>query len=162
MHILCKLLILVVHSNTVPHTGTAVFVGQFVKNAIASQNDKVVIFRNFECFNIRFAYNNIWIATAKFKFCFRIAESPWYRKTTRKYSDRSNDVICILVLSFLLSCGSWRHYASFFGVLAETLSCSCGLIDLPSSCKNSLIFIWIRRLVILTQWLNYCASVAWH
>lgn len=76
MHILCKLLILVVHSNTVPHTGTAVFVGQLVKNAIASQNDKVVILRNFECFNIRFAYNNIWIATAKFKFCFRIAESP--------------------------------------------------------------------------------------
>lgn len=76
MYILSKFLVFIVHGYTIPDTDAAVFIGELIENTIASQNNKVMIFCNFECFNIWFAHDYIRIATAKFKFRFWITESP--------------------------------------------------------------------------------------
>jgi len=75
MDILCELLILVIHCDTVPYTCAAVFIGKFIEDTIASQNNKVMVLSYFERLNIWFAYYNIRVASAKFKFGFRISES---------------------------------------------------------------------------------------
>ena len=75
MHILSEFLVLIVHGYTIPDTDAAVFIGELIEDTIASQNNKVMVLRYFERSNIWFAYYNIRVAPAKFKFGFRISKS---------------------------------------------------------------------------------------
>ena len=58
-----------------PDTAVDVFVSELVEDAITCKNNEVVLLRYLMDFNIRFCYDNIWIASSVFKFSFWITES---------------------------------------------------------------------------------------
>lgn len=139
MHVLRELLIFVIHSDTVPDAGAAVLVGELVKDTIASQNDKVVILRDLKRLDIWFTHDNIGIPPSEFKFRFGIPKCTRDRKSSRQDSYRSDYVVRIFTLTFLLS--PWR-YDSFFRLRHTLCGCGC-LVDLATSSDDSLVLIWI-------------------
>jgi hypothetical protein len=83
VHVLSQFLVFVVHCDTVPGAGGNILIGKFVKDAIASQDYKVMILINLECFDIWLANNYTRVAPTEFVFGFRVAKCPGDWEPTR-------------------------------------------------------------------------------
>lgn len=135
MNILSNLFVFVIDVTTVPHTRRDILIRHFIKDSITCQDNEIMIFVYFETGDIRFTNHNIWIASSEFIFSLRISKSPGYWKSTWKNSYWSYNKICIVfVLMLLLLC----------------TSCSSCLVNLPSCCNYSFIFLVFWWLVVFT------------
>jgi hypothetical protein len=102
----------------------------------------------FEWVNIWLADNHIRVAATKFKFCLGISESSWNWESPREDSNGSNYVISVVIW---VTCSCFLATSRGDDVLGANTwgSCSC-LIDLPIPSDDPLVFIRIRRFMILT------------
>ena len=147
VHILCQFEILVIYGDTVPHAARDVLVRELVEDPITAQDDEVVVLGNFELVNIRLADHNIRVSAAKFKFCLWVTEGPRNGEPAGQNSNWANYVVSVVPIgmsSFLSS----RGY-HIFGSHAR--GGSCCLVDLATSTDDSMILVWVRRLVVLTE-----------
>jgi hypothetical protein len=76
MHVMSNLSVFVINIAAVPHTSTNIFIRKFIKDTIASQNNEIVIFGDFEGFYLWDASYNIRIASSKFYFSLWISKGP--------------------------------------------------------------------------------------
>jgi len=68
MDVLRQFLVFVVYGHTVPDARAGVFIGQFIKDAVASKNYEIMVFCNFEGLYVRFANNHIWVSSSELIF----------------------------------------------------------------------------------------------
>lgn len=120
-----------------PNTLKNILIWHFIKNAITSKSDKIMIFLNLELLDLWFSFNDIYVSSSIGQFSFRVSECSRNRKSSRKHPDWSNYVLW--VVRFLLCC--------LIFVIFNRLSCG-RLIDLTASFNYSIVFEYVWRLVI--------------
>lgn len=125
---------------TQPNTLINVFVCQFVKNSVTSENDEVMMLWNRKHFNLWLGFHHVWVSSSIFKFRFRISEGSAYRKSSRKYSYWTHN-------KFLVVHRVWFSWLHTFG---KDLG-SRGLINLTTRFYDAIIFVYIRWFVISAQ-----------
>ena len=58
-----------------PHAFTHIFITEFVIDAIACEDNEVVLLGDLMDFNFWLGFDNIWVSTSVLQFCFGISES---------------------------------------------------------------------------------------
>ena len=58
-----------------PHATANILITEFIENAITSEDNKVVLFRNLVNSHLRFGFDYIWVATSILQFGLGVSES---------------------------------------------------------------------------------------
>jgi hypothetical protein len=74
MDILSNFLVFIVDVTAVPHAVRNVIIVEFVEDAIASQNNEIVMLLNLKNLNICQCTNYIWVSPSKLIFCLRVSK----------------------------------------------------------------------------------------
>ena len=128
------------------------FVLKLVKDAIATQNDEVMILLDFECFYLRHSYDNSGNAPVFWELGINIAKGSWYSKSTRQYSHRA------LTMSIFIA--TFEHDRT--SIQSRYLLGSLCLVYLASWSKHSLLLIWLTRFVISRKAIYLLPSLSRH
>lgn len=131
-----------------PNTLENILVGHFVEDTIAGKSDKVVVFLDLELLDLRFSFDNIRVSSAVGQLGLWVSECTRDGESARKHSDWSNYVLWLL--SFLRT--------SLLLVILNGLRRS-RLIDLTAGFDDSIVFEYVRGLVISAQRHDHLSSV---
>lgn len=122
-----------------PNTFSDIFIGHLIKNAIATQNDKVMLFWNLKCVYVWLSCHYVRVPPSEFKLRLWIAKSPTNRKPAWQDTNWSNYELWLFF--------GWSSLCITLLSVALALS-RRSLVNLPTSLYNSLVLVHIRRLVI--------------
>ena len=118
VHVVGDLAVLVVEGAAVPDALDDVFVGHLVEDAVAGEEEEVVVLGNLECLHVWETSYHVWVAALELQLGFRVSEGPGDGEPAWQHSDGPNDEIrlsFLLLSDCLLSagrCGRLVHLAS--------------------------------------------------
>ena len=130
-----------------PNSLSDIVVGHFIVDAVAAHHDKVMMLADLERNNVRFCFNNVWVASPKLQLRFCVPERSAHGQTTRQDSDWSHDILWVLAPLHVIYFLDVNVLLSLRWLLRVHGDC-CGLVDLATRLYDSVVLVHIGWLVV--------------
>ena len=142
-----------------PHCFSDIIVGQLIVDAVAGEDDEVVLLSDLERSDVGHRFDHVRVAATVLQFCLRVAKCSTDGQAARQDADGTDYKLGVRRLfrrgRFLLLL---RRLVITVFIVIQGLG-GGGLIDLPASLYDSLVLFDVAGFVVAAQRSHLQASV---